>query len=54
MLLRCSAEGVNFCVSGEPCWTADTGGFFVDQDPTLALDVKVLSWLKLTRIAPAV
>lgn len=29
-LRRCIPEGVNFCAAGEPYWTVDIGGFFVD------------------------
>lgn len=32
-LRRCIPEGVNFCASGEPYWTVDIGGFFVDWRP---------------------
>lgn len=34
-LRRCIPEGVNFCASGEPFWTVDIGGFFVDHWPDL-------------------
>jgi alpha-D-xyloside xylohydrolase len=34
-LRRCIPEGVNFCASGEPYWTVDIGGFFVNNDPNL-------------------
>jgi alpha-D-xyloside xylohydrolase len=34
-LRRCIPEGVNFCASGEPYWTVDIGGFFVNSDPNL-------------------
>ncbi len=34
-LRRSIAEGVNFCASGEPYWTVDIGGFFVNYDATL-------------------
>ncbi len=34
-LRRSIPEGVNFCVTGEPYWTLDIGGFFVKNDPTL-------------------
>lgn len=34
MLRRCIPEGLNFCASGEPYWTVDIGGFFIDNDPT--------------------
>lgn len=34
-LRRCIPEGVNFCASGEPYWTVDIGGFFIDRDPKL-------------------
>jgi alpha-D-xyloside xylohydrolase len=30
---RCIPEGLNFCATGEPYWTVDIGGFFVDYDP---------------------
>ncbi len=34
--LRCSIpEGLNFCAAGEPYWTVDIGGFFVNHDPKL-------------------
>ncbi len=29
-LRRSVAEGLNFCATGEPYWTVDVGGFFVD------------------------
>ncbi|MDE3105299.1 MAG: DUF5110 domain-containing protein, partial [Acidobacteriota bacterium] len=29
------AEGVHFCATGEPYWSVDIGGFFVQHDPTL-------------------
>jgi alpha-D-xyloside xylohydrolase len=32
-LRRCIPEGVNFCAAGEPYWTVDTGGFFIDWQP---------------------
>jgi len=32
-LRRSIPEGVNFCATGEPYWTVDIGGFFVDNDP---------------------
>ena len=31
-LLHCINEGVHFCATGEPWWTVDIGGFFVNQD----------------------
>jgi alpha-D-xyloside xylohydrolase len=34
-LRRCIPEGLNFCATGEPYWTVDIGGFFVNHDPTL-------------------
>ncbi len=34
-LRRCIPEGVNFCAAGEPYWTVDIGGFFVDNNPNL-------------------
>src|SRR6185312_6476493 len=34
-LRRCIPEGINFCASGEPYWTVDIGGFFIDHDPKL-------------------
>jgi alpha-D-xyloside xylohydrolase len=34
-LRRSIPEGVNFCVTGEPYWTLDIGGFFIRNDPTL-------------------
>ena len=34
-LRRCIPEGVNFCAAGEPYWTVDIGGFFVNNDPDL-------------------
>lgn len=34
-LRRCIPEGVNFCAAGEPYWTVDIGGFFVNNDPAL-------------------
>lgn len=34
-LRRCIPEGVNFCATGEPYWTVDIGGFFIDNDPKL-------------------
>jgi alpha-D-xyloside xylohydrolase len=33
VLRRSIPEGVNFCATGEPYWTVDIGGFFVDNDP---------------------
>ena len=32
-LRRCIPEGVNFCATGEPWWTVDIGGFFINRDP---------------------
>ena len=32
-LRHCINEGVNFCATGEPWWTVDIGGFFVNHDP---------------------
>lgn len=29
-LRRCIPEGLNFCATGEPYWTVDAGGFFID------------------------
>jgi alpha-D-xyloside xylohydrolase len=34
-LRRSIPEGVNFCVTGEPYWTLDVGGFFINNDPSL-------------------
>lgn len=34
-LRRCIPEGLNFCATGEPYWTVDIGGFFIDHDPKL-------------------
>lgn len=34
-LRRCIPEGLNFCATGEPFWTVDVGGFFVNNDPKL-------------------
>jgi alpha-D-xyloside xylohydrolase len=34
-LRRSIAEGLNFCAAGEPWWTTDIGGFFVDNKPDL-------------------
>jgi alpha-D-xyloside xylohydrolase len=34
-LRRCIPEGLNFCATGEPYWTVDIGGFFIDNDPKL-------------------
>ncbi|MBE2212664.1 MAG: DUF4968 domain-containing protein [Opitutaceae bacterium] len=31
-LRRSIPEGVNFCVTGEPYWTVDIGGFFINHD----------------------
>jgi alpha-D-xyloside xylohydrolase len=35
MLRNCIPEGVNFCATGEPFWTVDIGGFFINSDPKL-------------------
>jgi alpha-D-xyloside xylohydrolase len=35
VLKRSIPEGVNFCATGEPYWTVDIGGFFVNSDPDL-------------------
>jgi len=32
-LRKCIPEGVNFCATGEPWWTVDIGGFFINHDP---------------------
>lgn len=32
-LRRCIPEGLNFCATGEPWWTLDIGGFFINHDP---------------------
>jgi alpha-D-xyloside xylohydrolase len=32
-LRGCIPEGVNFCATGEPWWTVDIGGFFINHDP---------------------
>jgi alpha-D-xyloside xylohydrolase len=32
-LRRCIPEGLNFCAAGEPYWTVDVGGFFIDNNP---------------------
>jgi alpha-D-xyloside xylohydrolase len=32
-LRKCIPEGVNFCATGEPWWTLDIGGFFINHDP---------------------
>lgn len=32
-LRRCIPEGINFCATGEPYWTVDAGGFFIDWKP---------------------
>jgi len=32
-LRRSIPEGLNFCATGEPYWTLDIGGFFVNYDP---------------------
>jgi alpha-D-xyloside xylohydrolase len=32
-LRACIPEGVNFCATGEPWWTVDIGGFFINHDP---------------------
>jgi alpha-D-xyloside xylohydrolase len=34
-LRRCIPEGLNFCVTGEPYWTVDAGGFFVANNSSL-------------------
>lgn len=34
-LRRSIAEGIHFCATGEPYWTVDIGGFFVDHCPDL-------------------
>jgi len=34
-LRRSIPEGLNFCVTGEPYWTLDIGGFFIRHDPNL-------------------
>ena len=34
-LRNCIPEGVNFCATGEPFWTVDIGGFFINNDPEL-------------------
>ncbi len=34
-LHNCIPEGVNFCATGEPFWTVDIGGFFINNDPKL-------------------
>ena len=34
-LRNCIPEGVNFCATGEPFWTVDIGGFFINNDPNL-------------------
>jgi alpha-D-xyloside xylohydrolase len=34
-LRRQIADGLNFCVTGEPYWTIDIGAFFVKNDPEL-------------------
>lgn len=34
-LRNCIPEGVNFCATGEPFWTVDIGGFFINHDPKL-------------------
>ena len=34
-LKRSIPEGVNFCATGEPYWTVDIGGFFINHDPKL-------------------
>ncbi len=34
-LRRSIPEGLNFCVTGEPYWTLDIGGFFIRYDPAL-------------------
>jgi len=35
VLRRSIPEGVNFCAAGEPYWTLDIGGFFIDSKPDL-------------------
>jgi alpha-D-xyloside xylohydrolase len=35
ILRRCIPEGLNFCATGEPYWTVDIGGFFIDNNPKL-------------------
>jgi alpha-D-xyloside xylohydrolase len=34
-LRRSIPEGLNFCATGEPYWTVDAGGFFIDHNPDL-------------------
>ncbi|MFT3781337.1 MAG: glycoside hydrolase family 31 protein [Nibricoccus sp.] len=34
-LRRSIPEGLNFCAAGEPYWTVDIGGFFINNDPKL-------------------
>jgi alpha-D-xyloside xylohydrolase len=34
-LRRCIPEGLNFCAAGEPYWTVDIGGFFIDNHEDL-------------------
>jgi alpha-D-xyloside xylohydrolase len=34
-LRRSVAEGIHFCSTGEPYWTVDIGGFFIDNNPDL-------------------
>lgn len=34
-LRRSIPEGLNFCATGEPYWTVDIGGFFINNDPNL-------------------
>lgn len=34
-LRRSIAEGISFCATGEPYWTVDIGGFFIDNNPDL-------------------
>ncbi|PTY00126.1 glycoside hydrolase family 31 protein [Opitutus sp. ER46] len=34
-LRRSIPEGLNFCVTGEPYWSVDIGGFFINHDPKL-------------------
>lgn len=34
-LRRSITEGLSFCASGEPYWTVDIGGFFIDSKPEL-------------------
>lgn len=34
-LRRSIPEGLNFCATGQPYWTVDIGGFFINYDPSL-------------------